>query len=494
MRPLVLLLALVGCGSADGDARPERRTLVVAYGADEFPLALNRERLGRYPLNAGICEPLVRLSADFGVAPALAARWNIDDANNVRFILQHGVTFSDGTPLDASAIAFTLAQSARARADYSFLSDSSTLVIDDTTVVVRPARVNRRLLDQLVHPTYGIVKPGSDLTRQPICTGAFQLSEYVANDHLTVVRNPRYRGTRSKSDTVVFRFIPDETTRTLALRAGQVDVVVDVGHANALALQGLAGVRVVTAPPGAVMVMYMNLNGTRPFHQLRDTTLRRAIAMALDRGTLADKLLGGGPLAHVATVNPPRVLGEWASLVHGVSYDPVAATRALGGRRRTLRLIAQPHSIEKAAVEYVQAQLARVGIDVIVDQLDAAAFTSRLNSGTFDLDLELPSQNDANPAFLLALRWYSKSSTRSAAFTHASPLFDTLVERALGAATDDEARRAAAEAMHQLVDIEVGAIPLAGVSRTYAMSDGVRGFVPHPSRLNQDWSTVWHVR
>ena len=60
--------------------------------------------------------------------------------------------------------------------------------------------------------------------------------------------------------------------------------------------------------------------------------------------------------------------------------------------------------------------------------------------------------------------------------------------------TDDEARRAAAEAMHQLVDVEVGAVPLAGISRIYAMSDRVRGFVPHPSRLNQDWSTVWLAR
>ena len=47
---------------------------------------------------------------------------------------------------------------------------------------------------------------------------------------------------------------------------------------------------------------------------------------------------------------------------------------------------------------------------------------------------------------------------------------------------------------HGAVDVEVGAIPLAGVARIYAMRDGVRGFVPHPSRLNQDWSAVWLAR
>lgn len=494
MRLLLVLLALVACGSPKGGAASERRTLVVAYGADEFPLAANRERLGRYPLNAGICEPLVSLAADLTVAPALAVRWERHEPNEVRFVLRSGVTFSDGAPLDARAVAYTLAQAARTHTDYSFLSDSSVLAIDDTTLDVRPARVNRRLVDQLVHPTYAILAPGSDPARQPVCTGPFRLAEYIAHDHLTVVRNDRYRGERARLDTVVFRFIPDETTRTLALRSHEVDAIVDVGRANASALERVPGLRVVAAPPGSVMVMYMNLNGAGRYDQLRDSTLRRAVAMAIDRNTYVQSVLGGGRAAHVATVNPPSVLGAYAARVQGVPYDPGAATRALNGRRRSLTLIANPGSIDRATVEYVQAQLARVGIAVAVEQLDAAAYESRLNSGAFDLDLELPSQNDANPAFLLALRWYSKSSTRSAAFTHASPRFDALVERALAAATDDDARQAAAEAMHQLVDVEVGAVPLAGVSRIYAMIDRVRGFVPHPSRLNQDWSTVWLAR
>ena len=492
--PLLLLLSGAGCERPRGDPREERRTLVVAAGADEYPLALNRERLGRYPLNAGICEPLVRLSGDLGVAPALAIRWERRAGDEVRFVLRSGVTFSDGAPLDARAVVHTLAQVARARADYSFLSDTSVRIVDDSTVDVRPARANRRLVDQLVHPIYAILKPGSDPTRQPVCTGPFRLVDYVAHDHLTVVRNERYRGARARLDTVVFRFIPDETTRMLALRARQVDAVVDVGRASASPLERVPGLRLMTAAPGAVLVMFMNLHGVAPYAQLRDTALRRAVAMAIDRTTLVENVLGGGRAAVVATVNPPSVLGVHASLVRGVPYDPAGATRLLRGRRRALRLIANPGVVDRATVEYVQAQLARVGIDVAVEQLDAAAFESRLNSGAFDLDLEVPSQNDANPAFLLALRWDSKSGTRSAAFTHASSRFDALVDQALAATTDDDARRAAATAMHQLVDVEIAAVPLAGISRVYAMTDRVRGFVPHPSRLNQDWSTVWLAR
>ncbi len=488
MRLPLLLVLLFGCGSVGGDSSRDRRTLVVAYGADEFPLTLNRERLGRYPLNAGICEPLVRLGPDFGVVPALATSWERRARNEVRFFLRPGVTFSDGAPFDARAVKSTLAHAVHTRIDYGFLADSSIRVVDDTTLDLRPLRVNRRLVDQLVHPTYGIFEPNSDPAHRPVCTGPFMLADYVAHDHLTVVRNDRYRGMRARSDTVIFRFIPDETTRTLALRAHEVDAIVDVGRSNASALARLPGLRIVTASPGAVLVLYMNLIGAAAHDQLRDVSLRRAVAMAIDRRGLVEHVLGQSA-ALVNTVNPPSVLGTHAALVHGVAYDPAAATRALHGR--TLTLIANPGSVDRATIEYVQAQLARAGVRVAVEQLDVAEYESRLNSGAFDLDLELPSQNDANPAFLLALRWHSRAGTRSAAFTHASPDFDALVERALAAMTDDEARRAAAEAMHQLVDVEVGAIPLAGISRVYAMSDRVRGFVPHPSRLNQDWSTVW---
>ena len=469
--------------------------MIVAVGADESPLALNRERLGRYPINAGICEPLVHLAADFTVTPALAVRWEARAGGAVRFTLRHGVTFSDGSPFDARAVASTLAQAARTRAEYSFLSDSSARVIDDSTVDIRPERVNRRLVEQLVHPTYGIFAPGSDPAARPVCTGAFRLADYVAHDHLTVVPNARYRGAPAKLDTLTFRFIPDETTRTLALRSGDVDMIVDVGRSSAIALAHTPGMHIVSPPPGAVIVMYMNLNGVGRHATLRDATLRRAIAMALDRPTLVESVLGGGGRASVVTtVNPPGVLGPYTAMVHGIAFDPDGARQLLGGHRHPLSLIVQGEPIDRATVEYVQAQLAAVGFDVAIDQLDAAAFETRLNSGAFDIDLELPNQNDANPAFLLALRWYSKSNTRSAHFTHASARFDSLVEVASGATSDDDARRAAAEAMHQLVDIEVGALPLAGISRIYAMNDRVRGFVPHPSRLNQDWSTTWLAR
>lgn len=489
---LSLMLVTFAACNDNGERHRTNRTLIVGFGADEAPLALNRERLGRYPLNAGLCETLVTLSPEFQVASGLATKWEPLRPDGVRLTLRPGQTFSDGTPVDGDAVRYTLAHAARLKLGYSFLAESSVRIIDDTTIEVRSTRPNHRLAEQLVHPTYGVMSPRGEPARRPLCSGAFRLAEYVPYDHFTVVRNERAHGVRPALDTIVFRFIPDENARVLALRAGDVDLIYDVGRGSAASLAHTAGVRVVSASPGAVLVMYINRHGAAPYDQLADSALRRAVAAAIDRRALVDHVLGGSVSSalFIQTLNPPSVLREFASLVVGVPHDTLGAKRLVGRGRRVLTLIIQPGGADRVVAEYVQAALARVGLIVRIELLDAAAFESRVNSGAFDLDIELPNQNDANPAFLLALRWYSHSDTRSAQFTHASAYFDTLVERSLQADDADSVRRAAADAMHQLVDVEVGAIPLAGIGRVYALRDYVHGFVPHPSRLHQSWVDV----
>ncbi|MBA4157371.1 MAG: ABC transporter substrate-binding protein [Gemmatimonadetes bacterium] len=511
MLPVLLLAVLVGCGRAEpasGAAEPAAvQELVVGVGQDEFMLAAYRERLGIHPLNAGICEPLVRLTHDFRPEPLLATRWEYIGDNTFRFTLRRDVRFHDGKPLNAAAVKQALdrvAQTVR----HSYLNEESVLIVNDSTVDIRPARPNLRLVEQLVHPHYSIYAPGTDPSDHPVCTGPFRFHEYIRDDRFTVLRNPEYWGEPARLERLTFRFIPDENTRALALRSGEVDVTFDVNRSMVAALGAARGIQVVAAPPGGVILMYINLQGSPPHDLLGDPTLRRAVALAVDRRALVERILEGHA-QRVHTVNPPAVLGEYASMIEGIPYDPDEARRLLdaagwevgrggmrsrNGRPLSLLLIPQPRSIDAALAQYVQANLAQVGIQVRIEPLDPGAFTSRLNSGQFDLDIELPNQNDANPAFLLSLRWYPPANIRNAVFMAPGPHYDALVERALAAPDHDEARRRAAEAMRLLLDEEVAAIPLAGIYRIYALKERVRGFNPHPSRANQEWTSIWIAR
>lgn len=461
-----------------------------------------------YPVNASICEPLVRLGADFQPEPLLASRWEYLGDNTYRFHLRRDITMHDGRALDAASVKYSIDISIKAGSQYSFLSSESVRIADDSTVDIRPALPNLRLVDQLVHTSYSIVAAGTDPSVRPVCTGPFRFGEYVPGSHLTVYRNEEYRGEKAKPSSITFRFIPDANTRALALRSQEVDAIFDASRNMLASLKATPGIRIVTSPPGAVILLYIAPRARAPYGLLAEPALRRAMALAIDRKTLVEKVLDGYA-AVINTVNPPAVLGEYADHVRGIPYDPARARRLLdsagwrntgsGGREKNghplhLSMIVQSDAVDAAIGEYVQAQLAAVGIGVSFERLDAAAFENRLNRGAFDFDIEIPNQNDANPAFLLALRWFSKSNVKSASFMSIGAGYDSLVAASLAAPDRREAQRLAADAMHVLVDEEVGAIPLAGISRIYAMSTAVRGFEPHPSRLNQRWSSVWLSR
>ena len=129
---------------ADAPKPDALQELVVGAGQDEFGLALNRPRLGMYPLNAGICEPLLRLTYDFQVEPWLATRWEYRGDNTYRFTLRPGVKFNDGQPFNAEAVKYTLDRAVLNRNDYSFLYEESVLIVDDTTVYIRPCNLSAR--------------------------------------------------------------------------------------------------------------------------------------------------------------------------------------------------------------------------------------------------------------------------------------------------------------------------------------------------------------
>lgn len=198
---------------------------------------------------------------------------------------------------------------------------------------------------------------------------------------------------------------------------------------------------------------------------LADPDLRRAVAMSMDRESFVEGVLGGNA-AVVDTVAPPAVLGEHADMVEGIDYDPEGAATLLdeagwelgpdGVRTqdgRALELDVVFARVDLSTVEFVQAQLREVGIVANILQLDPGAYIERLNSGDYDLDISLPSQNDANPAFLMSLRWYSKASGENAQFISPGPdtRFEELIDASQVETVPDELQRLAAEAMHELV-------------------------------------------
>jgi len=506
---VALCLLLVAC-SANRRASTETE-LVIGARADDYVVEPLKSKLGMYPLNLQICEPLVRVTADYQIEPLLATRWE-RNGNTWRFFLRPGVVFSTGQPFTSEAIKYTFERMVKGDLpgtyQHTYIGADSVQIVDALTVDITPQRPNMRLLEQIGHSNYGIIAPGTEPATEPIGTGPFKLVEYRRGEWIKIERNEHYWGQRPPLGRLTFRFLPDDTTRVLALQAGEVGMILDVPREQAGTLRAEAGTRVMEAPVGRVASILLNIHGSPPFTLLSEKNLRRAIALAIDRRTLIETVWeGNGEMS--STIGPRAMLGDYAQLVRGIPYDANQAAELLaqagwipgtdgvrtrGGRRLSLTLIAWPE-LASATLEYVQEQLALAGIELrIVKSPDMASYTARIESGEFDLDLEAANQNDANPIFLPALRFYSKATSRTVRYFAPGSRFDEIVEAGLEAAARDEVQRRSAEAQRTLVDEETIVIPLAGLKRIYAMRDNVKGLDPHPSLLNQRWDTIYIQR
>lgn len=513
---LAVTLVATACGGGSGgeeEAAPLPQELVVAAGADSYTTEEPRADVGFSP--RAIFEGLVWMTPDYEVEPVLATSWEFRAPNTWRFELREGVTFHDGQPFDAEAVKYTFDRRAEMGGGPAQIGPDSTVIVDDHTVDVTPKVQNRRLVEQLVHPSYSILAPGSRPGERPVGTGPFVFASYQPEQQLVVERNPDYWGEAAGLERLTFRFIPEANARRLALEAGDVDVMLDVPLDNVDSIRSQGELQVDVPAPGQYEAMYANISGEAGRTILQDESVRKAVATAIDREALVEGVFEGLATPD-QTVIPARLLGDAASIVEGYDYDLEDARRLLDeagwtvgsggvrekdGRRLELELIngfpsSQAHG---TVAEFVQAQLGEIGIAVeVVNTPDTSSYQARLNAFEGDLFLERGNQNDANPTFLPGLLFWEQGTSGNIGYqpvvapgwppgpeeqVEGGSEFDDTIVRALAAETSDQARELSAEAMHLLVDELAIVIPLAGLVAPQAYNERVEGFEAHPSSI-----------
>lgn len=510
---VAVVLVVSGCGSGgtQGAAGPvdTNATVRIAAPEDAWPTqgAGVKSTTFAYPLNVNVYEPLVYLGSDYTLRPGLAESWELIQPSTWRFHLRHGVTFQDGKPFTADDVMWTWAERQMKGKTLSTvvntLGPDSVRKVDDFTVDFVPKSPNLRLPEQIVHPEGAIVERGKDFdSTPPVGTGPFRVVSYKPGQSVELERNTTYWGTAPQAKHLSITFLPDPQTRVEALRAGTVDFVMDLPPSVVPSLQGDTTVRIVRSAPGRNQLIYVNKSGVAPHDLGADPAIRKAVSMALDRKSYVDTAFEGNadPGRWMA---PQSVLGASADAVAPISFDTRAAgavldsagwmpgpdgIRTKNGRRLSLTLIAWAE-VSDASLQTIQAQLKDVGVEIMINKAaDTPTYNNFYKSNQFDLDLEVPNQNDGNPAFLPVLRMYSQNSgTQNFAPGGA---FDAAAQRALSSPDHAGVQQAAGDMMKILIDEQDIVIPLAGVYRIYGMRSAVNLGDPHPSQTNQVWSSL----
>ncbi len=338
-------------------------------------------------LYANVFEGLTRFMGDGSVVPGLAKSWEIsEDGLTYTFKLQDGVTFHDGTTMDAEDVKFTLerinAEDSANAQKALFSAISEVTVIDPMTVEVKLSEPNGNLLFNLAWGDAVIVAPESidNIKQLPIGTGAFKFTSWTQGDNIMIEKNPNYWGTPATLDMATFKFISDPTAAFASMMAEDVDVFISFpAPENLPQFEADPRFQVLVGSTEGETIMAMN-NKQEPFD---DVKVREAVAHAIDRQSIIDGAMFGygTPIGtHFAPHNPAYVDETDLS-----PFDPEKSRTLLteagfpDGFETTLDL--PPPSYARRGGEIIAAQLADVGITAKINNVEWAQWLETVFNG-----------------------------------------------------------------------------------------------------------------
>src|SRR5258706_9455932 len=311
----MLVLGLVVALAPSADAQKRGGTLTVVRPTDPVSLDPNLETTapGAW-VYFNMLEGLLTLDEKMQVKPALATSYEVMSPTKVRFKLRPGVKFHDGTPFNAAAVKFTFDRALRGNPPARWASLAGSLdgaeVVDDLTVDVVTKEPYGPILRTLAMYCMGIVSPtavqklGEGFSRAPVGTGPFRFVEWKTNTHVIIERNPDYWGDKALVDRVVFKVVPEEGARMIALQTGDADMVLFPSPAQLPALRKDPKFTVHEATGLRVGFVGMDAGLAPP----TDVRVRTAMLHAVDRKAILDNIMEGsaGPARGVLA---PRVFG-----------------------------------------------------------------------------------------------------------------------------------------------------------------------------------------
>ena len=342
-----------------------------------------------------IFEGLTRIGVDGAVTPLLAQSWAVaPDGKSYTFKLRKGIKFSDGSPLDSAAVKFSFD---RAKAPNStnkakkavFDNIASVTAEDPLTVILTLNNADATLPFRLGENTAVILHPNTaaQAASRPVGTGPFKFDSWTKGSSVTLVKSDSFRdASKVELKRVTFRFINDPSAQVAALLAGDIDGMPRFGALQALKqFQSDARFTVEIGSTAGKGILAMN-NRKKP---LDDVRVRRAISHAIDRQAFiagAQEGLGRPIGSHFAPTD-----AGYVDLTGRYPFDPEKAKALLReaglSAPLNLTLTLPPPQYARKGGEIIAAQLAKVGINTKIENVEWAQWLSGPFKGNFDLTI-----------------------------------------------------------------------------------------------------------
>jgi peptide/nickel transport system substrate-binding protein len=426
-----------------------------------------------------------------GYKPWLASSYTVSPDNTTyTFHIRQGVKFSDGTPMTAADVLFSLHRAfTDPGSQIAFVGKNlaSMTTPDAHTVVIKFKAAWPYLLADLsgfnaaILPMKLIKREGyKAFLKHPVGTGPFMWSSSNPGVSITVTRNPYYwQKGKPYLNSIVFHVVSADTARATAVLGGQATLAENPPLNQLTSLKANHAVRVYVFP--SALVELVPLNVRKP--PLNNEKVRQAISLAIDRAAIVKAgLFGYGKPATTFLVGPPSQTFQNTSL-NLYPFDLAKARQLLqqSGVQLPLHLqfgVSQGVA-QQAIATIMQADLAKIGIRLSVLQRDFVSNENALDSGNFTMNTTFWGNFIGDPSEQ-PLFWMDPDYCCQSYFTgFDDPASIALVHKAVDATTVAAARPLFNQ-VQQSVAQTAHAIPVYFPELTYVASPKLIGFEANP--------------
>ena len=508
--PVMVLSAAValftGCGSKDSgaDSKPagdskettaeagkdsgskgtsSKDTLIIAT-ANETPSVttnLHNATAGDY-INQMTHEGLFYSSADLTPQPALAESYEIVSDTEWVFKLRQGVKFHNGQEVKAADVKASL-ELCKESPQVSQYGDAveSVEVIDDYTVKITTNGPHSGLLTDLSHHGNAIlpadlIASGHDFNKEPIGTGPYKFVAWNKGESIELEANEDYWGGAPAIKHVTWKIIPEGSSRTMALEAGEVDMIIEVESTDLSRLQDNPDI-VTVNEPGTGHNWVMINNEKAPFDNI---DFRRALASAIDKNAVVQVALNG-----LGSVSDSMIAESFPGVVTdgAPTYDPEKAKEYLAASGLNpadcgFTIICSDDTKLRAG-QVIQSSLKEnLGIDVTLESMDLATYLDKTAVGDYQAAIGGYTSSDVL-AHCMGV-YHSKSIGGSNKTRLNDPEIDAFIDKIKATLDPEENVKIVTELSKSLNEI-CPQVPLYLKNNVRAYAKGLEGFTMSPT-------------
>ena len=413
-----------GVKSANSDpanATVTDETIVIGLASEPSTLwgaASGKQENESQIITSTLMDTLVTVDKNTGdILPRLAKSWEWTDGTHCRFTLRDDVTMSDGSPLVADDVVYTVG----VWKEYSGNNDTGSYIVgaeaqDEHTVTIEFTTAAPDFLAMLAWSNFGIVSEAEveaaggieAVGRNPVIgSGKYRFKEWKNGQSITVERNDGYWDSNWKGyfKTITFTFTNDAAAREMAVESGDAQVAYDMPVSMARTFAANPNVNTVIYPFGQVSHLWYNMGENAG--ATKDIRVRQAIELALNFDALAQVGSAGfaAPALGYFPAESKYYNQTYTTEERAVNIEKAKELLAEAGYAEGLELTALGTAESTDLYTVIQANLRDIGITVKIDTPDIPQFVMGANGGEYDIISVGELADYRYPALLGFVRW-----------------------------------------------------------------------------------------